>query len=208
MFQGISADEVTILLSCLKVRTQHYKKGETVIREGDPVDSLGLVLFGFVQVIRLDYEGNRLIQAGFGPGAVFAESIVAAGISRSPVSVVCGEDSAVLFIPFEKMFKSCASSCSFHHKLIVNVVEMLARKNLLLSSRIEVASKRSIREKILEYLGQEKKRQGGEEILIPYNQTELADFLCVDRSALSRELGNMKAQGLIAANGRRFRLFR
>jgi len=139
-----------------------------------------------------------MIQSGFGTGALFAESFVCAGIERIPVSVIAAENSEVLFIPFKKLMHTCEASCSFHQLLIENMMKVIARKNLMLTMKIEIAGKRTTREKVLAYLVQEKRKAGQDSFRIPYNRIELADFLCVDRSALSRELGRMQAEGLVA----------
>ncbi len=207
LFSGMTADDTVHLLECLDGSQKKYRKGDTILREGSEVDSIGLVLAGFVQIVRLDFDGNRLIQAGMGPGAIFAESFVFAGMRRAPVSVVAGEDSIVLFLSFQKMFQPCGRMCSFHQKLVENMLNLLARKNLLLSGRMDVVSKRSIREKIIAYISQEARAQQTDVPLVPYNRQELADYLCVDRSALSRELGNLKREGVLSVEGNRFRLF-
>ncbi len=206
LFEGIQSDELVFLLSCLSVRERSYAKGDCILREGDPVESLGVILSGFVQIVRNDYDGNRMIQSSFGTGALFAESFVCAGVERIPVSVIAAENCDILFIPFNKMMHTCEASCSFHRKLIENMMKVIARKNLLLGMKIEIAGKRTTREKVLAYLVQEKNRSGTVEFRIPYSRTELADFLCVDRSALSRELGRMKEQGLIEYDKNRFTL--
>jgi len=206
LFEGIRGDELSSLLSCLSVRVRSYVKGDCIIREGDPVDSLGIILSGFVQIVKNDYDGNRMIQSSFGTGALFAESFVCAGLERIPVSVIAAENSEILFIPFKKLMHTCEASCSFHQLLVENMMKVIARKNLMLSMKIEIASKRTTREKVLAYLGQEKLKAGQPGFCIPYSRIEMADFLCVDRCALSRELGRMQDEGLIEFDGNAFTL--
>jgi len=204
LFEGISAEEVTTLLSCLSFREATFVRGESIIREGDPVGSFGIILSGFVQIVRNDYSGQRMILSGFGTGSVFAESFACAEIARSPVSVVAAEDCSILFLPYRKMLGTCRSACLFHQRLIENLMRLIARKNLMLSSRMEIAGKRTIREKVLAYLGQERARAGSPSFDVPYSRSELADYLCVDRSALSRELGRMRDEGLVEYSRGRF----
>ena len=206
LFEGIAPAEVTRLISCLGVRTRSCKKGETILREGDVVDFIGIVLYGSVQVSRTDPVGNRILLSSFGPGTVFAESLSCAGVAKSPVSVVSAEDSSILFIPCHRVLRSCESACSYHTTLIENLTKLLARKNLLLNSRIEIIAKRTIREKVLAFLEQERGASGGDTITVRYSRNEMADFLCVDRSALSRELGAMQRDGLIRFEGNVFTL--
>ncbi len=204
LFEGIKPEEVSQLLSCLGSRVKKFKKGATVIAQGSPVDSLGIVVSGHVQVSRNDYDGNRIIMADFGPSQVFAESFVCAGVTRSPVIVLASEDASVLFLPFRHLMTSCESACSFHHRLIMNLVGLLARKNLYLNTKLDIASRRTIREKVMAYLDAESRGARSREFEIPFSRSELADFLSVDRSALSRELGAMRDDGLISFVKSRF----
>lgn len=206
LFEDIAAADVIQLLSCLAAHPRSFEKGSIILREGDPIESIGIILTGFVQVVRNDYEGNRIIQAGFGAGSIFAESFVCAGVRLSPVNVVATEDSSILFVPFTKMIRSCETACSFHYQLIENMMKLLARKNLMLNAKLEIAAKRTIREKVVAYLELEQKKSGQPVFDIPFGRNELADYLCVDRSALSRELGNMKESGLIFFEGKQFAL--
>jgi len=208
LFEDITAADVIQLLSCLAVHPRSFEKGAVILREGDPIESIGIILTGFVQIVRNDYAGNRIIQAGFGSGSIFAESFVCAGVRQSPVNVVATEDSSILFVPFTKMIRSCETACSFHHQLIENMMKLLARKNLMLNAKLEIAAKRTIREKVVAYLELEQKKSGQAIFDIPFGRNELADYLCVDRSALSRELGNMKESGLIFFEGKQFALLR
>lgn len=207
LFKDIKTNEIEKLLSCLNIYTRLILKGNFILHEGDDIESIGIILSGFVQIIRNDEIGNRIIQTGLGSGSIFAESFVCAGIKKSPVAVVAAEDTEILFIPFNKMIRSCDAACSFHYKLIENMMNLIARKNLMLNGKIEILTKRSIREKVIEYLGQEKKRSKMNTFIIPFSRNELADYICVDRSALSRELGKMKELGLISVDGNRFSLY-
>ncbi len=198
LFEGIKSDEITRLLSCLDIRHRSFPKGTTIIHEGDQVEFIGVILIGFIQIVRTDINGNRMIQSGFGSGALFAESFVCAGIVQSPVSVVAVEDSEILFIPYKKMMHSCKQTCSFHYQLIENMLKVIALKNLGLNGKIEILSKRTLREKILTYLQQEKRKNRSVSFNIPFSRNELADYLCVDRSSLSRELGFLQNEGLIS----------
>ena len=208
LFEGINSTDITRLLSCLGIRERFFSKGETIIHEGDKIECIGVILSGFIQIVRNDADGNRMIQAAFGIGSIFAESFVCAGIESSPVTVIAAEDSDVLFIPFKKMIHSCQASCSFHHVLIENMMKLIARKNLLLGAKIDIAGKRTIRAKVMAFLEQEKRKTRSSSFTIPYSRNELADFLCVDRSALSRELGKMKSEGLLSYNRNSFELFK
>lgn len=206
LFEGIAPSEVQSLLSCLSYTHRSAKKGETVIREGDAVETIGIVLFGLVRVVREAYDGTRVIQAGFGVGSIFGESLACAEVGASPVSVVAAENSELLFLPYRRMIRPCASACQFHRTLIENLARIIARKNLMLNDTIETLAKRTIREKVLSYLAMERRRARSPEFEVPFSRNELAEFLCVDRSALSRELSKMAEDGVISFEGNRFSL--
>ena len=206
LFENIKAEDIERLLSCLGIAGKGFQKGETIIAQGSAIDSIGVVISGRIQVSRNDFAGNRVIVAEFGMGAIFAESFVCAGVSRSPVTVNATEPSLVIFLPYRRLMTSCESACSFHQQLILNLVRLVARKNLVLSGKLEICSRRTIREKVLAYLGMESAKALSREIVIPFTRNELADYLAVDRSALSRELGQMQEEGLIEFDKRRFTL--
>jgi CRP-like cAMP-binding protein len=207
LFAGINPEDLTRLLDCLDARYRNCTKGDAVIREGDAVDFVGVVLAGGVQVERTDTAGNRIILAALGIGAMFAESFVCAGIPRSPVSVFASQPSRLLFIPYARIIRPCSSACSFHSSLIGNMVRLVARRNLLLNERIGIIAKRTTREKIIAYLDSERAQAAPREdgsFDVRFSRVEMADYLCVDRSALSRELGKMRDEGLIDFDGHRF----
>lgn len=220
LFEGIGGEDVIRLITCLGAMEKRFSKGSVILREGEPVAELGIVLFGCVQIVRNGLDGNRAILASFTTGEVFAESLACAEIQESPVGALAAEDSGVLFVPFSRMIHTCERTCAFHQKLVGNVFQLLARKNIFLNTRLELASKRSIREKLIAYLSFEAARQtssvsgsrppvtgdAGRQIIIPYSRVELADYLFVDRSALSRELGKMQLQGLVTIEKNRFLL--
>jgi len=214
LFEGISPEETATLLECVGARERRYARGETVIAEGDRVESVGIVAAGSVRVTRTDFDGNRMIIATFGAGAVFGESFACAGVERSPVSVAAETDAIAVFLPYARLLRSCESACGFHSRLIENMLKMLARKNLTLNARMEIAGMRSIREKVLAYAGllaRESGVRGGKgapiTVTLPFSRAELAEYLCVDRSALSRELGRMRDGGLLSLDGRRLTVF-
>jgi CRP-like cAMP-binding protein len=204
LFEGINPDDLAGLLSCLAYRITLFTKGSFIIREGEPVESIGIILDGMVQISRMDFDGNRMILASFGSLSVFAESFVCAGIRQSPVSVQATEDSSILFLPFKKLIRTCESACVFHVTLMENMMKLLAQKNILLNTRIEITGKRTICEKVLSYLEFESHQNRSKSFTISYSRNELADFLSVNRSALSRELGHMQKVGLISVSAYRF----
>lgn len=207
LFSHIDPLDLEQLLSCLAIRTRRYARGETVLAAGSAIDSIGVVLYGRIQILRNEYDGTRSIVSTFGTGSVFAETFVCAGETVCPVTVTVSEDSEILFIPYAKMLRSCGKACGFHTRLIENMMRLLAEKNLHLSDKLQIAAKRTIRERVLRYLHGLSQEQNSSYVTIPFSRSELADYLYADRSALSRELGNMVMDGLITMEGRRFHLF-
>ena len=206
LFEGISEANIEKALLCLGRKTAKYEKGEIIIAGGEPVKDLGIVLSGSVQILKDDFNGSRAIIAQFYPSELFAEALACAQAKKSPVTVAAAANCEIIFIPFIKISNICGNACGFHSKLTMNMLKILARKNMLLNNKIEHLSKKTIRDKILSYLSEESRKQNLKEFNIPFNRNELADFLSLDRSAMSRELGNMKKDGLIGFDKNRFKL--
>lgn len=206
LFLQIDTTELDRLLSCLAIRQQHFLRGETILREGAAIDSIGIVLAGRVQVLRNDYDGTRSIVSSLGIGATFAESYVCAGETVCPVGVVASEESDILFLPYAKMLKICSRACGSHVQLVENMMKILAEKNLHLSEKLAVASKRTIRDRVMRYLDGLSRETGQDVVTIPFSRGEFADYLYVDRSALSRELGKMEEDRLITTRSKSFHL--
>lgn len=197
LFNGLSKDEISTLSSCIDARVKKYRKNEIVISEGDSIDSIGAVLKGSVQVSRADIDGNRLVMASLLQYDLFAETYALSKISESPVMVSATEDSIILWLNVTRLLTTCSSACIFHRRLIQNIIELLANKNFYLSRKLDILSKKTLRDKILQLLYSYSTNHKSKRITLPYNRLAMADYLGVDRSALSRELSKMKADGLI-----------
>lgn len=208
LFKNIDRQELETLFGCLQPRIKKYGRDETIFRAGDPVFSVGIVLSGFVQVISEDIFGNRNILSGFGKPHLFGESFACAKAGALPVSVVAATDSEIMLLDYPRVIGKCASACVFHGKLIENMLQIIAQKNIALNTKLNTMSKRTTREKVLAYLGEEAKQQGTPRITIAFNRQQLADYLFVDRSALSAELSRMRDEGILDFHRNRFILYR
>lgn len=208
LFAGLADKDLQSMLRCLGANISRYDKGEAVIAEGDPARDVGIVLEGAVQIVQIDYFGNRSIVAGAGPSEIFGESFACAGASSVPVSVVAAEPTQVMLIDCLRIISTCSSACDFHQRMILNLLRVVAEKNLVFHQKIEVMSKRSTREKLIAYLLQQGKQHNSSSFAIPYNRQELADYLEVERSGLSVEIGKLRKQGLIETEGKRFRILK
>lgn len=197
LFEGIEPQEMEALMSCLRPVRRSYQKNEVIWQEGDVVHTVGLVAQGKVLILRDDFWGNRSILGEAGVGDLFGESYACAPGQPVTVSVLAVEDSTVIFLEIAQAMAVCGQACTFHLRLIQNLMQILAQKNLMLSRKIDHISRRSTREKLLAYLSYHAQEQGSSTFDIPFNRQELADYLSVDRSALSQELGRMKHDGLV-----------
>lgn len=207
LFRGIRENEIKGVLSCLSAEEKTYKKGEFIFLAGEKVRCVGIVLSGIVQVIKEDLFGNRTILTEVIKGNLFGESFPFAEEDKLPVSVMAVSDCEILFIDYKKIITTCSSACIFHFKLIENMLYILAKKNLILNEKIQIMSKRTTREKLLSYLQSQAARKGSASFGIPFNRQELADYLSVDRSAMSNELSKLREEGQISFNKNKFVLF-
>lgn len=203
LFSGIAQDDLMSMLACLGAKTAEIRKGGYILAAGSPVDFVGIVLTGQLHIIREDINGGRALIAALEPGDFFGEALCCAGAGESPVSVLADTDAKVMVLGFRHILETCSKTCSFHTKLIENMLKMLAMKNLQLQARMDFLSKKTIRARLLSYFESVALKQG-REFTIPFNREELADFLCIDRSALSREIGNLKRDGVIEYRKNRF----
>ena len=197
LFEGIKPEELKHILVCIKAYEKSYPKNSYIILQGDKVTSFGVVMAGCVDIVKENIYGNRRLITTIEKDMIFAESLVAAGWDESPISAVAKQDSRVLFIPLDRLLIMCSSSCSFHNKLIINLIEMLATKNLLLTQKLDYLTSRTTRERIAKYFIDTANRKGKTTIKIPYNRNQLAEYLGVDRSVLSRELSKLKNEGIL-----------
>lgn len=204
LFRGTTPEEIKVMLSCLKAREQTYKKGEMICRAGDFVQELGLVLSGGVSIEYDDLWGNRTMLDRVGPGRVFAETYACIPGEALLVNVVALEATAVLFLNVHNILQVCSSACAYHTKIIHNLLTIAAQKNLNLSRRSFHTSPKSIRGRVLSYLSFQSLQQGRHDFDIPFNRQQLADYLNVDRSALSTELGKMQQDGLLSVEKSHF----
>lgn len=203
LFDGIK-DDLPSLLSCLGSEKKTYHRGEIILMAGQAVSDIGVVLTGEIQLIHEDFNGNRTILTELGPTQIFAEAFASAGISESPNTVLAKTDSQILFLGVDRIITTCPASCTFHNRLIKNLLGILACKNILLANKNQLLSQRSIREKILSYLSMQAKKNNSTDFEISFNRSELADFLCVDRSALSRVLSQLQKEKRLTINQKHF----
>ncbi len=206
LFYGLAEDEIESMLSCLDARLYTYEKGEYVLREGERINNIMLLTEGALYIQRDDYWGNRSILGHISQGEMFGEAYIAPESTAILNDVVATLDSTVIFFDVNRIITTCSSACRFHSMVVRNLFFALSEKNRSLVQKLGHMSKRSTREKLISYLSEEAKNQKNGSITIPYNRQQLADFLSVDRSAMSNELCRMRDEELIEFEKNRFRL--
>ncbi len=204
LFCGTAAAELPDLLACLQARRKKFAKGAVIYQAGEPVTSLGLVLSGRVQIESGDVWGNLSILDSIGPGNVFAETYACLPGEPLLVSAVAAQPCEVLFLNAQKVLTVCPQGCAHHARLVRNLLAVSARKNLHLSRRVFHTAPKTIRGRLLSYLSFQAAHAGSREFTIPFDRQQLADYLHVDRSALSHELGKMQRDGLLTVRKNHF----
>ena len=227
LFAGIKGSNLKNLLDCLSARQKRFLKNNFVFFAGEKADSVGIVLSGAIHILREDFWGKRKILARIAPGAIFGEAFVCAAVEKLPVSAMAAEESEVMFLSFKRLISTCTieeqhnadtspgrtlaggiSPCVYHSRLIKNLTLLLAAKNISLIQKLEHITQHSTREKLLSYLSEQAQLAGKNTFSIPFNREELADYLSVERSAMSAELSKMQDEGIIHYQKNQFKLLK
>ena len=206
LFSGVGEEEIGAMLNCLQARLCTYKKGEYVLRQGEHLDKILVLVGGKLHIQRDDYWGNRSIINMVSIGEMFGEAYVAPESGTLMNDVLAVEDSAVIFFDVKRIITVCSAACRFHSMVVQNLFFAISEKNRKLVQKLTFMTKRTTREKLIAYLSEEAKRQNSSEFSIPFNRQQLADFLSVDRSAMSNELCKMRDEGLIEFEKSYFKL--
>lgn len=206
LFAGIRKEDMPGMLGCIGYHIRSFEKGAVIAFEAETINHVGVVLTGKVDMVKEDLWGNRTMLVRMGKDEVFGETFACGEGSLSMVTFVAAEDSEVLFLSFCRVMHTCTHACAFHQTLIENMVRIIARKNRELMRKVEVVSKKSLREKVLAYLSIQAQQQTARTFEIPLGRSELAEYLCADRSALTRELAKMQEEGIIDYHRNTFRI--
>lgn len=206
LFRQVGRENYGKMLRCFGARVVCLRKGSALFSEGQRADRVGIVLAGAVQSVQDDYFGNRSILSMTGPGELFGEGFACAGVDALPVSIIATVDSQIMLIDCSHIMTMCHNACPFHNQMIRNLLISVAQSNLRLNQKIEILSKRTTKEKVMAYLLSEAKLHGSNDFIIPYDRQELADYLGVERSAMSTVIGGLRDEGIIRVNRRHFTL--
>lgn len=204
LFDGIGLDDLSALLSCLGARRVRLAKGELLLRIGEKADRFGIVLSGSLAVSTYDMNGKRTLIKLIGPMESVAAAQALSGAGAMGVDVEAGEDCEVLMLKAARITTPCENACAFHARLVRNIMRTLAMKTLELNRKIDILSRRATADRLMAYLHSVSKANGSREFDIPFDRQELADYLCVERSALSNEISRLCKTGKIASNKSHF----
>jgi len=204
LFSGISHQDIYSMLSCLDASLQTFQKGEFVFQHGDQINRIMILVEGKLYVQQDDFWGNRSIIQMIGPGDMFGEAYSNAENEPITVDIAAIEDSKVIFFDVRRMLTVCSSACLFHSTVIRNLFFALSEKNRNLIQKLGHLTKRTTREKLISYLSEVARKKQCDEFTIPFNRQQLADFLSVDRSAMSNELCKLRDEGFLTFDKNHF----
>lgn len=207
LFYHIQKEDLEAMMKCVNAREESFRKGEFIISSDDTLQLIGLVLEGSVEMINEDEFGKKSILTIMYTDGLFGETFACAQAKHRIVAFQAHEDCRVLLMDYERILNSCKVTCIFHHRLIENMVMMIAAKNLELMEKAEIISRPNMREKILAYLQKLAQTNASKTFTVPFNRTEMAEYLCADRSAMTRELSRMQEEGILAFQKREFTLY-
>lgn len=202
LFRGIADDEVDAMIRCFHMRRAKFAAGQTVCTYGGSGREVGVLLAGWAELVRFDYDGARTILERLETGGVFGEELAFAPELGDCVEVVSGADSEVLFMEYAHIMKRCEKACAHHSKLVSNMFRLVTAQTRRLSRRVEVLSRRSIRDKLQCYFQICRLEAGADTFRLPFTLSALADYISADRSAMMRELKKMREDGLVSMDGR------
>jgi len=206
LLQGISFSDFEKMLTCLSAKTTTHQKNTTILQTGDTINYIGIILSGNIKIIKENPNGQNTTLKEQNAPELFGEEYTCAGIDHSPITIQTTEKTEILQIDYKRINTSCTSACPYHRRLIKNMLKLIATKNIEQNQKIEILTKRTTREKLLTYLNTQKNTTPTKKFTIPHNRQELANYLCIDRSAMSNELSKMKKEGLIKFHKNTFEL--
>lgn len=207
LFEGIHEKDIKKLLGCLHSNLKTFQKNEYILIEGTPIDFIAIVLSGRVLMEQEDREGNSSIFAEITTDHTLGDTFISVNIQNSNVCYKAATNSRLLLIHYENFFRFCSNACGCHKTLLYNLISCIAGKNRQLANKLEILSKKTLRDKIVTYLTILQRQQSQTTIHSPLNRVEMADYLCVNRSAMTRELTIMRREGLLEYDRNTFTLY-
>lgn len=206
LFRNITAEQWQDMRRCFGVVERSYRPGEVIYDFGDGGNSIGILLSGSAVVERIDALGSRAILEHLSPGGVFGEMLMFANVRGDSIRVLCEQPGRVCFMSYRALTRRCENACDHHSRLVENMFTLVADKATTLSERVEVLSRRSIRDKLLCYFAMQSAKGTGGAFTLPFTLSALADYISADRSAMMRELKKLRSEGVVEVKGRQVRL--
>ena len=204
LFQDLSESEITTVLSCLNAQIRQFEPSDYLFFSGDTIENVGIILQGDLEIIKENLAGDRHIVTTLHPSDIFG--IVCTKARISPVTVKTKTLASILYIPYYKILSVCSHTCSFHTKIIYNMMILLGEKNYILNHKIDLLVIKGIKEKLAAFLLNMQKESGNKQFTINMNRNELAEYLNVSRPSMSRDLSSLKAEGIIDYHKNTFRI--
>lgn len=204
LFKNIPEDFIETTIKALNGRKVDFKKDMTILSNMSNANEVGIILKGSASLIRIDYNGNRSIAEDLNKNDIFGGCF--SDYMNEEMFVIANTDCEVLFVEYDRLLGKNITKIPNHEILIENTIEVLVKKVTSYNKRIEILNKRSIRDKLLEYFHTLEHDFAKSTFTIPYTYTSLADYLAVDRSAMMREIKNLKDDGLIEVDGKKITL--
>ena len=202
LFTGVDEASCENMLRCFSAYEQRFSAGQTILTCGQQQDMIGVLLSGSAALLRLHADGNRTVLESMDEGSVFGEELAFTGFRDGSALIECREDCLVIFMRYDQITKRCENACACHSQVVTNLFQLLSKKSLHLSRRIEVLACRSIREKLLCFFEQLADEHGSRTFPLPFSLSMLADYISADRSAMMREMRKMREEDLISTEGR------
>ena len=204
LFKDISDEDFVKIQKCFNMKNIFYKKEQNILSNIKNVGTIGIVISGETQLVHYDYNGNRTILAEYSEGDIFGD--IFSNIGSGEISVQSKTDCEILFLDYDHIINRCKKNCSYHNAIIQNMLQILSKRIYEQNERIEILTKRSIRDKLLKYFNTITKKTSSKVIYLPFSYTDLADYLSIDRAAMMREIKNLKDDGFISTKGKIIRI--
>lgn len=204
LFKGMSEKDISAALSWLKAEERRFKKGAAILHAGSLNESMGLIMEGSITIENNDIWGNRTILSLLTPGQFFAETYAYLPAEPMLVDVIANENCRILFLRIGSLNKPAHMPAPWVMTFMSNLLTITAHKNLALSGRSFHTAPKTIRGRVMSYLNSVSLQKNQKEFDIPFNRQQLADYLNLERSALSKELGKMQRDGLISVKKNHF----
>ena len=202
LFTGIDYDSYLAMYTCFQAVSRSYRPDDVIYDFSSSQNVVGIVERGEAALIRIDADGVETMMEQFRVGGVFGKTLDFSGSRSDVLEVVCRTPCEVLFFDYAHILKRCERACTHHSVLVQNMLRLMADKAQALTERVDVLSRRSIREKLLCCFAQQRDKAGSDTFRLPFSLSVLADYIATDRSAMMRELKKMREDGLVSTDGR------